>query len=91
MLITMMTVGCHICNFFQDIKYRPDIQQMMNQGGNESGQIPMQPQQQGYNAAGAAGPGPGPGPGYGGQGYGAPQQGYHPPPNESGGGKPVYG
>ncbi|CAI6339262.1 unnamed protein product [Periconia digitata] len=26
-------VGCHICNFFQDIKYRPDVQAMINNGG----------------------------------------------------------
>ncbi|KAI5358233.1 hypothetical protein Slin15195_G065600 [Septoria linicola] len=49
-------VGCHICNFKQDIKYRPDVQQQMqtiDQGG-----VPMnnqQPQQhggpnQGWNA-----------------------------------------
>ena len=28
-------VGCHICNFYQDIKYRPDVQQQMGgHGGN---------------------------------------------------------
>ena len=26
-------VGCHICNFWQDIKYRPDVQQQMQGGG----------------------------------------------------------
>ncbi|RAR02132.1 hypothetical protein DDE82_006008 [Stemphylium lycopersici] len=26
-------VGCHICNFWQDIKYRPDVQQQIGQGG----------------------------------------------------------
>ncbi|KAI4803571.1 hypothetical protein E4T45_11055 [Aureobasidium sp. EXF-8846] len=51
-------VGCHICNFYQDIMYvststfnnrsliigrhRPDVQQMMN---NPQSSIPMQPQQ----------------------------------------------
>ncbi|KAF4301903.1 hypothetical protein GTA08_BOTSDO09843 [Botryosphaeria dothidea] len=23
-------VGCHICNFYQDIKYRPDVQAQVN-------------------------------------------------------------
>ncbi|QDS70711.1 hypothetical protein FKW77_002359 [Venturia effusa] len=31
-------VGCHICNFWQDIKYRPDV---TNQHG--PGQVPLQP------------------------------------------------
>jgi hypothetical protein len=26
-------VGCHICNFWQDIKYRPDVQQQMQGAG----------------------------------------------------------
>ncbi|GAB7354968.1 hypothetical protein MBLNU459_g5582t1 [Dothideomycetes sp. NU459] len=33
-------VGCHICNFYQDIKFRPDVQQQMD---NPQQQIPMQP------------------------------------------------
>ncbi|KAF2623046.1 hypothetical protein BU25DRAFT_414798 [Macroventuria anomochaeta] len=28
-------VGCHICNFWQDIKYRPDVQQQMQGGGGQ--------------------------------------------------------
>lgn len=69
-------VGCHICNFFQDIKYRPDIQQQVEGGGGAGGQIPMN----------NYGPGPGgPPPGQGGYQY--PQQGYQPPPNQ---GKPQY-
>lgn len=53
-------VGCHICNFFQDIKFRPDVT-------NQHGQIPM-------NGYGAGGPPP-QGPTYasGGAG-GAPEQ-----------------
>jgi hypothetical protein len=31
-------VGCHVCNFHQDIKYRPDVQQQM--GGGAGGQQP---------------------------------------------------
>ncbi|KAF3002363.1 Dynein light chain, partial [Curvularia kusanoi] len=31
-------VGCHICNFWQDVKYRPDVQQQMNNGA--AGQQP---------------------------------------------------
>ena len=53
-------VGCHICNFYQDLKYRPDAQR----GGS---QIPMQPQSYGPYAhaqsgapvqSGLQGPGP---------------------------------
>jgi len=40
-------VGCHICNFYQDIKFRPDVT-----GG--AGSYPMQPQH-----AGPGGPPPG--------------------------------
>jgi len=42
-------VGCHICNFHQDVKFRPDVQSQMNGGdaGAHSG-IPMQPQNQGW-------------------------------------------
>ncbi|KAF2661885.1 hypothetical protein K491DRAFT_618195 [Lophiostoma macrostomum CBS 122681] len=31
-------VGCHICNFYQDIKYRPDVQQQMGLGGGPPAQ-----------------------------------------------------
>ncbi|KAF2139994.1 uncharacterized protein K452DRAFT_327903 [Aplosporella prunicola CBS 121167] len=31
-------VGCHICNFYQDIKYRPDVQAQANGGQG----MPMQ-------------------------------------------------
>ena len=45
-------VGCHICNFYQDIKYRPDVQQML--GGAEGGPPPQhnQPPQGGYMMGG---------------------------------------
>ncbi|EON67132.1 hypothetical protein W97_06385 [Coniosporium apollinis CBS 100218] len=32
-------IGCNVCNFYQDIKYRPDVQ--AQQGGGPQ-QIPMQ-------------------------------------------------
>jgi hypothetical protein len=36
-------VGCHICKFYQDLKHRPDVQNMMESGGGAGGQqIPMQ-------------------------------------------------
>ncbi|KAF2765453.1 hypothetical protein EJ03DRAFT_330918 [Teratosphaeria nubilosa] len=35
-------VSCHICRFHQDIQYRPDVQQQMNNGGGPA--IPMQNQ-----------------------------------------------
>ncbi|KXL49780.1 hypothetical protein M433DRAFT_62140 [Acidomyces richmondensis BFW] len=50
-------VSCPICNFHQDIKYRPDVQQQMNGGGPA---IPMQggpPANQGWGG----GPPPGQG------------------------------
>ncbi|KAF1851305.1 uncharacterized protein K460DRAFT_303371 [Cucurbitaria berberidis CBS 394.84] len=31
-------VGCHICNFWQDIKYRPDVQQQIGGAGGAQGQ-----------------------------------------------------
>ncbi|KAF2476140.1 uncharacterized protein BDR25DRAFT_278952 [Lindgomyces ingoldianus] len=31
-------VGCHICNFYQDIKYRPDVQQQMGFGNGSQPQ-----------------------------------------------------
>ncbi|KAM0694568.1 hypothetical protein Q7P36_004924 [Cladosporium allicinum] len=42
-------VGCHICKFYQDIKHRPDIQNMMEGGGGQP--IPMQGGPQGWNSA----------------------------------------
>ncbi|KAF1944677.1 hypothetical protein EJ02DRAFT_510093 [Clathrospora elynae] len=56
-------VGCHICNFSQDIKYRPDVQQQM--GGGAQGGAVMMDNGQGHGGA----------PGPGGQGYGPPPQG----------------
>jgi hypothetical protein len=44
-------VGCHVCNFHQDIKYRPDVQQQI--GGGGQGQQPavmMHGGQGGYGA-----------------------------------------
>jgi hypothetical protein len=58
-------VGCHICHFFQDIKYRPDVQQQMGMsGGNAEGAGGV------MMHGGAGGP-----PGQGGQGYGPPPAG----------------
>ncbi|KAF1353765.1 hypothetical protein BDV97DRAFT_291874 [Delphinella strobiligena] len=37
-------VGCHICNYFVDVKHRPDVQAMM--AGQGGGQPPQQQQQQ---------------------------------------------
>jgi hypothetical protein len=34
-------VGCHICNFWQDIKYRPDVQQQIGEGGHQGGAVMM--------------------------------------------------
>ncbi|EMC98931.1 hypothetical protein BAUCODRAFT_31207 [Baudoinia panamericana UAMH 10762] len=50
-------VFCHICNFHQDVKYRPDVQQQNNGGQN----IPMQNQggNQGWNGRPAPPPPPG--------------------------------
>ncbi|KAF2638361.1 hypothetical protein P280DRAFT_471477 [Massarina eburnea CBS 473.64] len=62
-------VGCHICNFYQDIKYRPDVQAMMGNGapggqqpqsyamaGGEQGKPAPPPQgQQGYYGPAPAG------------------------------------
>ncbi|KAF2128121.1 hypothetical protein P153DRAFT_424049 [Dothidotthia symphoricarpi CBS 119687] len=33
-------VGCHICNFWQDVKYRPDVQQQMT--GHAAGHAEQQ-------------------------------------------------
>lgn len=30
-------IGCPICNFYQDIKYRPDVAAMTNGGGGGGG------------------------------------------------------
>ncbi|KAF2681043.1 hypothetical protein K458DRAFT_392272 [Lentithecium fluviatile CBS 122367] len=59
-------VGCHICNFWQDIKYRPDVQQMLGGGGGAGGGG------QGYMMGGGAGRHDGP---PAGQGYGPPPAG----------------
>lgn len=40
-------LGCHVCNFWQDIKYRPDVQAQMGGGGT----LPP-PNQQGYQMGG---------------------------------------
>ncbi|KAF2713571.1 hypothetical protein K504DRAFT_338403, partial [Pleomassaria siparia CBS 279.74] len=29
-------VGCHICRFYQDIKYRPDVQQQLGMSGGQA-------------------------------------------------------
>jgi len=60
-------VGCHICNFYQDIKYRPDVQQMIGVDGKGGGG-----EQQGYMMGGAAGGQPG--------GYAGGQNEHGPPP-----------
>ncbi|CAA9966908.1 hypothetical protein CFE70_010339 [Pyrenophora teres f. teres 0-1] len=57
-------VGCHICNFWQDIKYRPDVQAQIGQGGASQGGAVMMAG--GNGAPGAPG---------GGGGYGPPPQG----------------
>ncbi|KAF2107613.1 hypothetical protein BDV96DRAFT_589071 [Lophiotrema nucula] len=36
-------VGCHICNFYQDIKYRPDVQAQLG-GGQQQGYAMGPPQ-----------------------------------------------
>ncbi|OAL47316.1 hypothetical protein IQ07DRAFT_136542 [Pyrenochaeta sp. DS3sAY3a] len=62
-------VGCHICNFWQDVKYRPDVQQQINGGHN--GQAVMMHGGQGGGGGGGGGGG------YGQQGpppAGVPQQ-----------------
>jgi hypothetical protein len=40
-------LGCHICNFWQDIKYRPDVQAQL---GGAGGAPPQH--QQGYQMGG---------------------------------------
>ncbi|KAF2737182.1 hypothetical protein EJ04DRAFT_510532 [Polyplosphaeria fusca] len=42
-------VCCHICNFCQDIKYRPDVQQQMGMGGSQGGMMMGPP---GHNGGG---------------------------------------
>ncbi|KAF2246763.1 hypothetical protein BU26DRAFT_521198 [Trematosphaeria pertusa] len=61
-------VGCHICNFWQDIKYRPDVLQQMEGGAAAGGGGGGGGGQQGYNMAGGAA-------GHGGAGYGPPPAG----------------
>ncbi|KAH7357535.1 hypothetical protein BKA66DRAFT_574356 [Pyrenochaeta sp. MPI-SDFR-AT-0127] len=41
-------VGCHICNFWQDIKYRPDVQQQIGGGGAQGQAVMMHGGQQGH-------------------------------------------
>ena len=48
-------VGCHICKFYQDLRHRPDVQNMMEGGGGGGGggqPIPMQGGPQGWNNQG---------------------------------------
>ncbi|OSS53149.1 hypothetical protein B5807_02217 [Epicoccum nigrum] len=45
-------VGCHICNFWQDVKYRPDVQQQMQGGGGQQPAVMMG----GANGGGHGGP-----------------------------------
>ena len=33
-------VGCHICNFWQDVRYRPDVQAQMQGGAGQQQQQP---------------------------------------------------
>jgi hypothetical protein len=50
-------VGCHVCNFGQDIKYRPDVQQQIEGGGaQQNPAVMMHGGQQG--APGGHGPPP---------------------------------
>ncbi|KAM0706333.1 hypothetical protein Q7P35_005659 [Cladosporium inversicolor] len=44
-------VGCHICKFYQDLRHRPDVQNMM-EGGGGGQPIPMQGGPQGWNNQG---------------------------------------
>ncbi|OQN96841.1 hypothetical protein B0A48_17401 [Cryoendolithus antarcticus] len=68
------SVGCHVCNFQQDIKFRPDVQSQMNGGAPPpGGPIPLQ--QQGHQGWSQGPPG----------GGGAPPQQY-----QQSGGQPVY-
>ena len=58
-------VGCHVCNFWQDIKYRPELAHLANGGKPQEGAaMPMN----GYGGQGPPGGGAPPG-------YGAPPQG----------------
>lgn len=50
-------VGCHICNFYQDIKYRPDVQAQIGDPQHQQDAVPMQ----NYNGGGGGGEGPPPG------------------------------
>ncbi|KAI4953412.1 hypothetical protein J4E91_002259 [Alternaria rosae] len=61
-------VGCHVCNFWQDIKYRPELQHLASGGKvQDGGAVPM-------NAYGGQGPpGGGAPPGYGPPPQGVPQ------------------
>ncbi|KAK5744329.1 hypothetical protein LTR17_002039 [Elasticomyces elasticus] len=72
-------VHCNVCNFQQDIKFRPDVEQQMNGGG-------------GGGAGGAGGGGGGGGQAIPMQNQGAPNQGWNrpPPPPPPGQGIPQY-
>ncbi|KAF2820440.1 hypothetical protein CC86DRAFT_305023 [Ophiobolus disseminans] len=54
-------VGCHICNFGQDVKYRPDVQQQIA-GGGGGGQAPAVMMHGGQQGGGGGGGGYGPPP-----------------------------
>ncbi|KAI8933889.1 hypothetical protein NX059_009586 [Plenodomus lindquistii] len=70
-------VGCGICNFYQDIKYRPDVQaQMQGAAGGQQGQPGTVMMGGGHNGGGP--------PGQGGQGV------YGGPPQQHQGGVPQY-
>jgi|TARA_R110002003_G_scaffold54_17_gene4830 hypothetical protein len=53
-------VGCHICHFGQDVKYRPDVQQQLQGGGGQ--QAPAVMMHGGQDGHGGGGPGYGPPP-----------------------------
>ncbi|KAH7086362.1 hypothetical protein FB567DRAFT_527775 [Paraphoma chrysanthemicola] len=55
-------VGCHICHFGQDIKYRPDVQQQLQGGGSGGQQAPAVMMHGGQGGHGGGGPGYGPPP-----------------------------
>ncbi|KAF2223474.1 hypothetical protein BDZ85DRAFT_261649 [Elsinoe ampelina] len=48
-------VGCHICNFYQDIKYRPDVQNGSAGGAHQLGAMPPGGQQYGGPPGGPPG------------------------------------
>ncbi|KAI4920986.1 uncharacterized protein J4E92_007607 [Alternaria infectoria] len=62
-------VGCHVCNFWQDIKYRPELAHLANGGKPQEGGAAMP--MNGYGGQGP--PGGGAPPGYGPPPQGVPQ------------------